>query len=62
MLKDTFKKLVYRVLKEKQNISQISLNTSLDDDLKIKLLRKYIKFTTKDEVFSDEADKNSSIY
>jgi ATP-dependent Lon protease len=56
-LKDTFKKLVYKELKEKPNISQILLDNNLDEDLKVKILRKYIKFTTEDEVFSDEADK-----
>ena len=56
-LRDTFKKLVYKELKEKPNISQILLDNNLDDELKVKVLRKYIKFTTEDEVFSDEADK-----
>ena len=56
-LKDTFKKLVCKELKEKPNISQILLDNDLDDELKVKVLRKYIKFTTEDEVFSDEADK-----
>lgn len=56
-LRDTFKKLVYKEVKDKPNISQILLDTSLDDDLKVKILRKYIKFTTEDEVFTDEADK-----
>lgn len=56
-LKDIFKKLVYKEVKEKPNISQILLDTSLDEDLKVKVLRKYIKFITEDEVFSDEADK-----
>ena len=56
-LKDIFKKLVYKELREKPNISQILLDNELDDDLKLKILRKYIKFTTEDEVFSDEADK-----
>ena len=56
-LKDTFKKLVYREVKEKPNISQILLDNSLNEDLKVKIIRKYIKFTTEDEVFSDEADK-----
>jgi ATP-dependent Lon protease len=56
-LKDTFKKLVYKEIKAKPNISQILLDNTLDDELKVKILRKYIKFTTEDDVFSDEADK-----
>lgn len=56
-LRETFKKLVYKEIKDKPNISQILLDSNLDDDLKVKILRKYIKFTTEDEVFTNEADK-----
>lgn len=56
-LKETFKKLVYKELKDKPNMSQILLDNDLDDVLKVKILRKYIKFTTEDEVFSDESEK-----
>jgi ATP-dependent Lon protease len=56
-LKDVFKKLVYKELKEKPNISQMLLDNELTDELKVKILRKYIKFNTEDEVFSEEADK-----
>ena len=56
-LKDSFKKLVHKELKEKPNISQILLDNELTDELKVKIMRKYIKFTTEDEVFSEAADK-----
>ena len=56
-LKEVFKKLVYKESKEKPNISQVLLDNELTDELKIKILRKYIKFNTEDEVFSEEADK-----
>ncbi len=56
-LKETFKKLVHKELKEKPNISQILLDNELTDELKVKIMRKYIKFTTEDEVFSEQADK-----
>ena len=56
-LKDIFKKLVYKESKDKPNVSQILLDNEISDDVKIKIIRKYIKFNTEDEVFSDEADK-----
>jgi ATP-dependent Lon protease len=56
-LKEVFKKLVNRELKDKPNISQILLDNEISDEVKIKILRKYIKFNTEDEVFSEEADK-----
>ena len=56
-LKDVFKKLVSKELREKPNVSQILLDNEITDDVKIKILRKYIKFNTEDEVFSEEADK-----
>lgn len=56
-LKDVFKKLVYSELKDKPNISQILLDNQISDEIKVKILRKYIKFTTEDEIFSEEADK-----
>ena len=56
-LKEQFKKLVYKEIREKPNVSQILLDSTLPDDVKLKIFRKYIKFTTEDEVFSDQADK-----
>ena len=56
-LKDIFKKLVYKETKDKPNISQILLDNEISDDVKVKIIRKYIKFNSEDEVFSDEADK-----
>lgn len=56
-LKEVFKKLVNKELKDKPNISQILLDNDIADEVKIKILRKYIKFNTEDEVFSEEADK-----
>ena len=56
-LKEVFKKLVNKELKDKPNISQILLDNEISDEVKIKILRKYIKFNTEDEVFSEEADK-----
>lgn len=56
-LKDTFKKLVISDVKDKPNLSGILLDNNLSEDLKLKIIRKYIKYTTEDEVFSDNADK-----
>ena len=56
-LKGIFKKLVYKDAIDKPNISQILLDNNINEDIKIKILRKYIKFVTEEEVFSEEADK-----
>ena len=56
-LKEVFKKLVNKELKDKPNISQILLDNEISDEVKIKILRKYIKFNTEDEIFSEAADK-----
>lgn len=56
-LKETFKKLVVKEFGDKPNISEILLDTETNDELKIKILRKYIKFVSEDEIFSNESDK-----
>jgi hypothetical protein len=56
-LRDIFKKLVNKELRDKPNISQILLDTEMTDDVKIKIIRKFIKYTTEDEVFSEEAER-----
>lgn len=56
-LKDNFKKLVYYDKKDKPNLSKIILDQEMSDDVKIKILRKLIRFTTEDEVFSEDAEK-----
>lgn len=55
-LKENFKKLVLGDIKDKPNLSKILLDNTLPEDVKLKILRKYIKYTTEDEVFSESAD------
>ena len=56
-LRDIFKKLVYKDFTNKPNISEILLSDELNEDVKLKLLQKYIKFTAEDEALSNDADK-----
>ncbi len=56
-LKESFKKMVYGDIKDKPNLSKILLDPELSEDVKLKILRKFIKYTTEDEVFSESADK-----
>lgn len=56
-LKDTFKKLVYKDSIEKPNLSQIILDNELTEDIKLKILKKFIKYNIEDEVFSEDAEK-----
>ncbi len=56
-LKESFKKMVYGDVKDKPNLSKILLDPELSEDVKLKILRKFIKYTTEDEVFSESAEK-----
>lgn len=56
-LKESFKKMVYSDIKDKPNLSKILLDPELSEDVKLKILRKFIKYTTEDEVFSESAEK-----
>ncbi len=56
-LKDTFKKLVIGDIKDKPNLSKILLDNELPEDVKLKILRKFIRYSTEDEVFSESADR-----
>ena len=56
-LKESFKKMVYGDIKDKPNLSKILLDPELSEDVKLKILRKFIKYTTEDEVFSESAEK-----
>jgi len=56
-LKDTFKKLVYKDNIERPNLSQIILDNELSEDIKLKILKKFIKYNIEDEVFSEDAEK-----
>lgn len=56
-LKESLKKMVMSDIKDKPNLSKILLDPELAEDIKLKILRKFIKYTTEDEVFSDSADK-----
>lgn len=56
-LKENFRKLVVSDIKDKPNLSKIILDNTLTEDVKLKALRKYIRYTTEDEVFSESADK-----
>ena len=56
-IKENFKKLVLKDNNNKPNISEIILNKDINDDIKLKILKKVIKYTMEDEVFSDDVDK-----
>ncbi len=56
-LKDTFKKLVIGDIKDKPNLSKILLDNELPEDVKLKILTKFIRYSTEDEVFSESADR-----
>lgn len=56
-LKENFRKLVVSDIKDKPNLSKILLDNTLTEDVKLKILRKYIRYSTEDEVFSESADR-----
>ncbi len=56
-LKETFRKMVMGDIKEKPNLSKILLDNDLPEDVKLKILRKFIRYSTEDEVFSESADR-----
>ncbi len=56
-LKENFRKLVVSDVKDKPNLSKILLDNTLADDVKLKILRKYIRYSTEDEVFSESAER-----
>lgn len=56
-LKDTFKKLVLKEIKDQPNVSEIILNKNIDDDKKIKLLKKYMTYLEEDEYLSENTNK-----
>ncbi len=56
-LKENFRKMVIGDVKEKPNLSKILLDPELSEDVKLKILRKYIRYSTEDEVLSESADK-----
>lgn len=56
-LKENFRKMVMGDIKDKPNLSKILLDHTLSEDVKLKVLRKYIKYSTEDEVFSESADR-----
>jgi len=56
-LKENFRKMVMGDIKDKPNLSKILLDNTLPEDVKLKVLRKYIKYSTEDEVFSESADR-----
>jgi ATP-dependent Lon protease len=56
-LKENFRKLVVTDIKDKPNLSKILLDGTLSEDVKLKILRKYIRYSTEDEVFSESADR-----
>lgn len=56
-LKENFRKMVMGDIKDKPNLSKILLDNTLPEDVKLRILRKYIKYSTEDEVFSESADR-----
>jgi ATP-dependent Lon protease len=56
-IRENFKSLVYEDYNQKPNLSDILTSTELDKNLKLKIIKKYIRFIGEEEVFSEEADK-----
>jgi len=56
-IRDNFKALVYEDYNQKPNLSDILTSTELEKSLKLKIIKKYIRFIGEEEVFSEEADK-----
>jgi len=56
-IRESFKGLVYEDYNQKPNLSDIITSTELEKNLKLKIIKKYIRFISEEEVFSEEADK-----
>ena len=56
-IRENFKGLVYEDYNQKPNLSDILTSTELEKSLKLKIIKKYIRFISEEEVFSEEADK-----
>ena len=56
-IRENFKSLVYEDYNQKPNLSDIITSTELEKNLKLKIIKKYIRFIGEEEVFSEEADK-----
>jgi ATP-dependent Lon protease len=56
-IRENFKNLVYEDYNQKPNLSDILTSTEIDKNLKLKIIKKYIRFISEEEVFSEEADK-----
>jgi len=56
-IRENFKSLVYEDYNQKPNLSDILISSELDKSLKLKIIKKYIRFISEEEVFSEEADK-----
>lgn len=56
-LRDIFKKLVMKDTKSRPNLSNILLSKEFDDNTKIRLIKKYIKYSNEDDYLSDQAEK-----
>jgi len=56
-IRENFKVLVYEDYNQKPDLSNILTSTELEKSLKLKIIKKYIRFIGEEEVFSEEADK-----
>jgi len=56
-IRENFKSLVYEDYNQKPNLADILTSTELEKSLKLKIIKKYIRFIGEEEVFSEEADK-----
>ena len=56
-IRENFKGLVYEDYNQKPNLSDILTSTDIEKNLKLKIIKKYIRFISEEEVFSEEADK-----
>ena len=56
-IRENFKALVYEDYNQKPNLSDILTSSEIEKNLKLKIIKKYIRFIGEEEVFSEEADK-----
>lgn len=56
-IRENFKSLVYEDYNQKPNLSDILTSTEIEKSLKLRIIKKYIRFIGEEEVFSEEADK-----
>jgi ATP-dependent Lon protease len=56
-IRENFKALVYEDYNQKPNLTDILTSTELEKSLKLRIIKKYIRFIGEEEVFSEEADK-----